>query len=762
MIALYGTLGFGFTGVKAQDWPKIITASDGSVIKIYEPQPESFSGNVLKSRAAVSVQDANSTDPHFGTFWAIETVETDRDNRKLTVISAKVPNLKMATGVDDNRINYIKTALETQIPALNIELPLDEVLTSIDMNTEQKKLSKDLNNNAPKIYYSSTPSILVVIDGTPKLQRNSDWGLDAVVNSPFTIVKNNDGQFYLYGGKHWYSAPAATGPYSYVTNIPSNLNKVQTAVDNANTTDAGYTTDDQAAAQNTSVSNIIVSTQPAELIQSKGTPSFTSVDGTSLSYVSNSDNDIFRDQNGQYYVLLSGRWYQSSNLSAGNWQYVAATALPADFAKIPEGSAKDNVLASVAGTDAARDAVMDAQIPQTAKVDRKTATANVTYDGNPQFNNIDGTSMQYATNTQSSVIRYQNNYYCVENGVWFVSANANGPWSVCTNRPDEVDIIPPSSPVYNLKYVYIYDVTPDWVYMGYTPGYLNAYIYGPTVVYGTGFNYAPWYGSYYYPRPYTWGFGVRYNPWIGWSFGFNYSYGWFNCGWGGGGYYGGGWGGWHGGWWGPTVYRPPYRPYAWGGGGYYGRNSVVNRVTVNNVRVTNNIYNNRRDVITRNNANRPYSANPGVGRPGMNNGNVGGANRPNQVTPGGGGSRPGMNNGGVAGNRGTNQAGVGQQQTRPSVTTDRQGNVYQRNNQPGSNNVQWQQRTQQQWQPVNNNAQVQNLNRQQQSYDRGQQRTQNFQAARGNSAPQMSRPSGGGGGGGRPSGGGGGSRGGRH
>jgi hypothetical protein len=28
--------------------------------------------------------------------------------------------------------------------------------------------------------------------------------------------------------------------------------------------------------------------------------------------------------------------------------------------------------------------------------------------------------------------------------------------------------------------------TPDWVYMGYTPGYLNNYIFGPTVVYGTG------------------------------------------------------------------------------------------------------------------------------------------------------------------------------------------------------------------------------------------------------------------------------------
>ncbi len=94
-------------------------------------------------------------------------------------------------------------------------------------------------------------------------------------------------------------------------------------------------------------------------------------------------------------------------------------ALPADFSKIPEGSPKDNVLASVAGTDAAREAVMDAQIPQTAKVDRKTANTSVTYDGEPQFKDIDGTSLQYAVNTPGSVVKYRGRYYTVDNGVWF-------------------------------------------------------------------------------------------------------------------------------------------------------------------------------------------------------------------------------------------------------------------------------------------------------------------------------------------------------
>ncbi len=693
------------------DWPKTITGSDGSVIKIYEPQPESFQGNVLKARSAISIIETGKTDPTFGTFWEIATVETDRDNRRISIQSVKVPNIKFPGDVDANKISYLKNTLESQIPTLGMDLSLDAVLSSLDMNAEEKKLSKNLNNTAPKVYYTTKPSILVVIDGQPKLQHNNDWNVDVVVNTPFTIVKNNDGNYYLYGGKRWYSAPSPTGPYAYTESVPPSFERIESAVNNANSSDPGFS--DSAAAQNNAISDIIVSNTPAELIQTNGEPNFAPVQGTSLMYVSNSGNDIFMDQGSkQYYVLLSGRWYRSSQLN-GSWEYIAANALPPDFAKIPEGSPKDEVLASVAGTDAAREAVMDAQIPQTAKVDRRTATADVNYDGDPKFENIQGTNMQYAVNTQGSVIRYNGRYYCVDNGVWFEAGNPQGPWAVCTDRPEEVETIPPSYPVYNMKYVYIYDVTPDWAYMGYTPGYLNTYIYGPTVVYGTGFYYSPWWGNYYYPRPYTWGFNMHYNPWLGWSLGYGYSYGWFNVGFGASI-----WGGWRGGWWGPSVYHPPYR---WGGasrygygGGYYGNRVGINRnVNFNNGRYTNNIYNYRRDVVTNN---RTFN----------NNANRAGFNRPNNINNTAGPGRAGtINNNSV--NRGARPGAN-------NITTDRQGNVFQRSNQG-----QWQQRQQRQWQPVNNSQQVQNLNRQQQMQNRGQVRTQNFQQSRSSSSGGATR-----------------------
>jgi hypothetical protein len=114
--------------------------------------------------------------------------------------------------------------------------------------------------------------------------------------------------------------------------------------------------------------------------------------------------------------------------------------------------------------------------------------------------------------------------------------------------------------------------------MGYTPGYLGSYISGPTVVYGTGWYYRPWYRRYYYPRPVTWGFGFCYNPWTGWNMGFGmvFNFGWYHVG-PRYPYYGG----WFGG---PNYWRPPYRPWGWNGG-YYGRRGAPIRTTRPNVRV---------------------------------------------------------------------------------------------------------------------------------------------------------------------------------
>jgi hypothetical protein len=276
---------------------------------------------------------------------------------------------------------------------------------------------------------------------------------------------------------------------------------------------------------------IITSTTPAELIVTNGPPDYEPVGTTDLLYVSNTSAHVFEYiDNQQIYVLISGRWF-TAPATMGPWTYVPGTQLPADFSQIPLDSPVEPVLASVPGTPQAQEALIENSVPQTGAVALTTTMPAPEIDGAPLMGPIAGTSLQYVTNASIPIIRGPSGtYYAVYNGVWFKSASATGPWAVATSVPASIYTIPPSSPLYYVTNVQIYGSTASVVYVGYTPGYYGTVVApGGVVVYGTGYVYPAWIGSYYYPPPMTYGFGasIRWTPWTGWSvgFGFGYAYG---------------------------------------------------------------------------------------------------------------------------------------------------------------------------------------------------------------------------------------------
>ncbi|HUP12153.1 MAG TPA: hypothetical protein VM187_08080, partial [Niastella sp.] len=80
--------------VMAQDnWPKTATTSDGTIIKLYQWQPESFADNTLKAHAAISIMESGKSEPVFGVAWLKATTETQGD--KVNVKSIYITNIKM-------------------------------------------------------------------------------------------------------------------------------------------------------------------------------------------------------------------------------------------------------------------------------------------------------------------------------------------------------------------------------------------------------------------------------------------------------------------------------------------------------------------------------------------------------------------------------------------------------------------------------------------------------------------------------------------
>lgn len=528
---------------QAIDWPQEVTASEGTIV-VYQPQPETLDGNILTGRAAMSLELNDKSEPIFGAFWFSARIDTDQDTDTAIVRDLKVQKVRWpdSKDADEQRFTAI---IESAIPNSGFEISLERLSASLATADIEQKSLENLNNDPPRIEFRESLAVLLLYDGEPRYSNIENSNYERVLNTPFVVVRNKS-RYYLSSGKLWYEAGDALGPWKQTGSPPADLVKMMPEPE-----------DDTPAPK--TPPEIVVATEPTELIVTDGKPKWDSLPGGEILYVSNTESPWLRDlPTGNMYLLMSGRWFRSKSQD-GPWSFVRADELPAGFARIPPASDIGGLRTSVAGTPEAEEAVLDAQIPQTAAISRADAKLEVQYDGSPKFEKVSGTSVSYAVNTASQVLKIDNKYYAVDNAVWFVSTSATGPWAVADDVPEEeISKIPPSSPVYNTTNVHVYESTPQVVYVGYTPGYMWSFPYYGVPVYGTGWLYPPYRGPYYYPRPPTWGFNVGYNPWTGWNFGVSWSNGFFSMGVSfGGGYnyyrphYGGGWYG--GGYRGPTI-----------------------------------------------------------------------------------------------------------------------------------------------------------------------------------------------------------------
>ena len=534
-----------------ETWPREIETENG-ILTIYQPQPEQLQGNMLKGRAAASLLSKTAAEPTFGVFWFSGRVDTDRDTgtsmiRDILVTKVRWPDSKEA---EERKVAETLTGI---MPKTGIPLSLEQLTASLATAESERISLEGLKHNPPKIVVVEELAELLQYDGEPRGVPIPNSELEQIANAPFAVLRDKrSGTCYLSGGKFWYSAKNPKGPWTAIAKPPADTAILMPP-------------DVSLAPVPEKAPRIVVATEPTELISTDGPPAWKPIGKGELLYISNSESSVLREvATGKIFVLISGRWYTAGAL-AGPWAFVRPDQTPNSFKDIPPSSDLGAVRVSVAGTPEAEEAMLDAEVPQTAAIDRSTAKLEVQYDGEPQFKSISGTKVEYVLNTSAQVLRVEGKYYACDNGVWFVSAKATGPWTLADSVPmAEIQKIPPSEPVYNVTYVHIYESTPKVVYVGYTPGYMWSYPWYGCPVYGTGWYYPPYWGPvYYYPRPVTYGMHVGYNPWTGWSFGFSYSSGFMHV----GVRFGGGYGGYYRPGYPPGYYRPPayyppggYRP----------------------------------------------------------------------------------------------------------------------------------------------------------------------------------------------------------
>lgn len=486
-------------------WPRVIQ-KNGKQLTIYQPQVDFWKDyKLLHFRCAISVKTGSSKNEKFGVAEIEAETVADQAARTVTMFP-KQREIRFPNTSEKEEASLRGIVDELNPPVQEMTVSLDRVLAYLDPDQHSQQAPVELNLEPPKIFYSSKPAILVIFLGEPQLKPvvKDRTDLMFAVNTNWDVFYDTPGQrYFLLNQDNWLAAAdAISGPWTPAGALPAGLSSLPS--------DANWE-DVRKQVPGKQVKNppaVFLSTEPAEMILTKGEPSFSPIPGTKLMRVANTDSVLFLNSGDKkYYFLTTGRWFRTDSLD-GTWS-AASTDIPADFSRIPDDNPSAFVKASVPGTTEAKDAVLLASIPTSTVVDiTKTKPVQVTYSGDPKFQTISGTTVQYAVNTPSTVFLVDGSYYCCDQGVWFMAGSANGPWTFCTNVPKAIYTIPPSHPTHNVTYVVVEESSPTTVVYKQTSGYSGEYVAATGVLmFGAGMiigaMIADDHDDYYYYPPYS-------------------------------------------------------------------------------------------------------------------------------------------------------------------------------------------------------------------------------------------------------------------
>ena len=246
-------------GQEDGDWPREIQVPEGVVV-VYQPQPESLNGNLLKSRAAVSVEIKDAKDPVFGAIWFEAQLDTDRAERTADITEVSVTRVRFPTE-DKKKSERLITLLENEIPQWQYAISMDQLMLTLERKDKRSDMADRISTAPPKIIFINEPAILIAIDGEPRLKEEPDSDLMRVINTPYTILFEPSTKHYYLNAdeKNWYSTEDIKGDWHLVMTVPDEVANLVPKAESAEQIDG----QSDGKIEPGSIPKIIVETEPA-------------------------------------------------------------------------------------------------------------------------------------------------------------------------------------------------------------------------------------------------------------------------------------------------------------------------------------------------------------------------------------------------------------------------------------------------------------------------------------------------------------------
>jgi len=188
-------------------WPRAIETRTGGILIMYQPQLVSWKDQKhLVAMAALSYTAKGAQKAKLGTIRLESPTSTSIEDRmvnlqKVEITAMNFPNL------EKNQTKEVYDEVRQSLPKADMLVSLDRLLAAADMSQLQVHKVK-INTEAPPIFYSKDPAILVQFDGEMIKNQIEGTSLAYVVNTNWDVFvdsnpKNKTPITYLRNDTYW-------------------------------------------------------------------------------------------------------------------------------------------------------------------------------------------------------------------------------------------------------------------------------------------------------------------------------------------------------------------------------------------------------------------------------------------------------------------------------------------------------------------------------------------------------------------------------
>jgi len=195
------------------------------------------------------------------------------------------------------------------------------------------------NGDVPDVYVVYGPTELIETTGDPKFTPIPGTGLEFAANTSGNIFRLGTDYYILVSGR-WFKSPTLDGPWTFVDSqaMPADFAKIPADSPKSTVLASvpGTPESKEAVIANSIPQTATITRSEAKLrVQYDGDAKFAPVEGTPLSYATNTSAAVIKVSESSYYSVEAGVWFQASS-AQGPW--TVADSVPSEIYDIPPSS----------------------------------------------------------------------------------------------------------------------------------------------------------------------------------------------------------------------------------------------------------------------------------------------------------------------------------------------------------------------------------------------------------------------------------------